>query len=113
MKQVQNSYQGVLGRQVGSGIKRRENKERVRETAKMVDIMCMEFQRSAEEGADNGNTLNEHTSTTIDASNEDESSATEMQQLLLTINSLQMKPNRLGKRNQFSKMMVIMNPVLI
>ena len=71
----------------------------MQEIAKMVNFMCMEFQCSAGEGADDGNASNEHTSTTIDTSNEDESSAAEMQQLLLTINSVQMKPKRLGKRN--------------
>ena len=55
----------------------------MRETAKMVNVMCMEFKRSAEKGADGDNASNEHTSTTTDASNEDESSAAEVQQLLI------------------------------
>ena len=50
----------------------------------MVDVMCMEFQRSAEKGADGGNTSKEHTSiTTTDASSEDESNAVEVLQLLI------------------------------
>ena len=54
----------------------------MRETAKMVDVICMEFQRSAEEGAAGSNTY-EHTSTITDTSNEDENSAAEVQQLLI------------------------------
>ena len=48
----------------------------MRETAKMIDGMCMEFQCSVKEGADGGNALKEHTpTTTTNASSEDESSA--------------------------------------
>ena len=53
----------------------------MQETEKMFDVICMEFQRSADEGEDGGNTS--HTShTTTDESREDESSEAEVQQLL-------------------------------
>ena len=72
------------GRQVESEIHREKQQERSRnrcERAKMVDVMCIEFQRSTEEGEKGGNASNEHTSTTTttDASSEDESSAAEVQ----------------------------------
>ena len=55
------------------------------ETEKIVDVICMEIQRSEEEGEAGSNASKEHTSTTIatiDASSEDESSEAEVQQLL-------------------------------
>ena len=56
----------------------------MQETEKMVDVICMEFQHSAEEGEDSSNASKEHSSTTTipDASSKDESSEAEVQQLL-------------------------------
>ena len=62
---------------------RREKKEQRREKEKMIDVLCMEAWRSTDEGDDGDGTSKEHTSTTIDASNEDKSTATETQQLLI------------------------------
>ena len=49
----------------------------------MIDVLCMEAWRSTDEGDDGDGTSKEHTSTTIDASNEDKSTAAEAQQLLI------------------------------
>ena len=63
---------------------KRKNNERMRKTAKTVDVICMDIQRSTEAGEENSKTSKARTSTTTTTSaaySDDESSEAEVQQL--------------------------------
>ena len=76
----------------------------------MIDVLCMEAWRSADEGDDGDSTSKEHTSTT-NSSSDDKSNEVEVQQVL--IDHQQFEHGALEAKNQASKMMVMMTPVLI
>ena len=63
---------------------KRKNNKRMRETEKIVDVICMDIQQSTEAGEENSNESTDRTSpttTTTDAHREDGSNEEEVQQL--------------------------------